>query len=228
MKEIKILHLLPHMLSLYGEYGNVAILRKTLEDLGHKVTVDHWNGGEMDTTYDFFYIGSGTEDNIRKATELLLPHREAISASMESGAAWLVTGNAMALFSRQGIDLLPYDHEITDKRFMGDVLTQESFGKPMVGYVNTSCVFQGIETSLTVIAYGKNLDNDKSGSGSEGIRHKNLFGTQLIGPVLVKNPHFLAHVVELLTGEAYSPDPESNLCKAYAVTYGELSKRAAQ
>ena len=28
MKEIKILHLFPRLLSLYGEYGNVAVLER--------------------------------------------------------------------------------------------------------------------------------------------------------------------------------------------------------
>lgn len=226
MNEIRILHLLPNMLSLYGEYGNVAILRKTLADLGHSVTLDHWNGGGLDGSYDFYYVGSGTEANILKATELLAPYREAISAAMDDGKIFLITGNAMALFSRQGLDLLPYDHDVSTKRFMGDVLTVAAFGAPMVGYVNTSCVFTNIATPLLTIAYGKELGNDKSGDPAEGFCRGNLFATQLIGPVLVKNPHFLAHVIRLLTGESYTPDPDSNLCKAYAVTHGELSKRA--
>ena len=40
MSEIKILHLFSRLLSLYGEYGNIAILEKTLTDKGHSVTVE--------------------------------------------------------------------------------------------------------------------------------------------------------------------------------------------
>ena len=47
MKEIKILHLFPKLLSLYGEYGNVAVLRRTLEDMGNTVTVDTYENGEL-------------------------------------------------------------------------------------------------------------------------------------------------------------------------------------
>ena len=39
MKEIRILHLFPKRLSLYGEYGNVAVLARTLESLGNKVEI---------------------------------------------------------------------------------------------------------------------------------------------------------------------------------------------
>ena len=34
MKEIKILHLLPKLLSLYGEYGNVAVFANELRKAG--------------------------------------------------------------------------------------------------------------------------------------------------------------------------------------------------
>ena len=39
MKELKILHLFPKLLSVYGEYGNVAVLKATLEQRGCTVTV---------------------------------------------------------------------------------------------------------------------------------------------------------------------------------------------
>ncbi len=47
MNEIKILHLFPKLLSLYGEYGNVAVLRRTLEQNGYDVQVDHYEDGPL-------------------------------------------------------------------------------------------------------------------------------------------------------------------------------------
>ena len=65
MKEIKILHLFPKLLSLYGEYGNVAVLRRALADAGWTVTVDRYETGALDLDgYAFIYIGAGTEDNL--------------------------------------------------------------------------------------------------------------------------------------------------------------------
>ena len=62
MKEIKILHLFPRLLSLYGEYGNVSVLRRTLEDHGFAVTVETYENGELILDgYDFilgFLCGS--------------------------------------------------------------------------------------------------------------------------------------------------------------------------
>ena len=99
MKEVKILHMLPDLLSLYGEYGNVAILEKVLKDNGYSVTVQQWNNGELNISdADFIYIGSGTEENLMEAASRLLPNQEAIKQSIESGKLWLATGNAPALF----------------------------------------------------------------------------------------------------------------------------------
>ena len=38
--EINILHLYYDILNLYGEYGNVVIMKKHLEDQGFKVSLD--------------------------------------------------------------------------------------------------------------------------------------------------------------------------------------------
>ena len=47
MKEIRILHLMPKLLSLYGEYGNLSILRKVLTDHGCNVSVEEWDTGDL-------------------------------------------------------------------------------------------------------------------------------------------------------------------------------------
>ena len=37
--EIRILHFYPDLMSLYGSYANVSILKRTLEAMGNSVTV---------------------------------------------------------------------------------------------------------------------------------------------------------------------------------------------
>jgi len=222
MKEVKILHLFPKLLSLYGEYGNIAVLKAALGNC----TVTECEDGNADfENYDFIYIGSGTEDNLMVALERLLPHAERIAASVRK-SIWLATGNALALFGKTlagkpALGIFGYETLIDDKRYLGDVLTE---GSPeTLGFINTSCRYQGIENSLLQLVLNKNLGNDKQ-SSAEGIREGNFFGTQLIGPFLAKNPHYLAQMVTLLTGESYTP--EGYGCKAYAVAVAQLRKRA--
>ena len=222
MKEIKILHLFPRLLSLYGEYGNIAVLKAALE--GCAVTECEDGNADFEN-YDFIYIGSGTEDNLMVALERLLPHAEKIAASIKS-KVWLATGNAMALFGKAlaekpALGIFGYETHIDDKRYLGDVLTE---GSPeTLGFINTSCRYEGMENPLLQLVLNKELGNDKK-SPAEGIREGNFFGTQLIGPFLAKNPHYLAQMVTLLTGEPYTP--EGYGCKAYAVAAEQLRKRA--
>ena len=63
---MKILHLYYDLLNLYGEYGNVVIMKKHLEDQGFEVTIDNKTlGDEFNfNDYDFIYMGCGTEKNL--------------------------------------------------------------------------------------------------------------------------------------------------------------------
>ena len=234
MKEIKLVHLLPDLLSLYGEYGNVAILSKVLQDNGYSVSVQKWNDGELDlSNADFIYIGSGTEENLMEAAKRLLPHRNDIVESIENGKLWLATGNAPALFGEaitwnqntiETLAIADFKTDIdTTKRFLGDILTEDYLGAPMLGFINTSCTMDGVDPIMTIRLNPK-LGNNKQDPG-EGYCIHNLYATQLIGPVLTKNPHFLAHIYKIITDKDLTIDPDSNLAKAYAVSLNELTKR---
>ena len=44
--EVKILHIYPDLMSLYGSYANLSVLRRYLEAMGCTVTVDALRPGE--------------------------------------------------------------------------------------------------------------------------------------------------------------------------------------
>ena len=62
---ITIAHLYYDLLNLYGENGNVKIIKQQLEDQGIKVTVKFLTiDDELKfNDYDIVYIGMGTEEN---------------------------------------------------------------------------------------------------------------------------------------------------------------------
>lgn len=234
MKDIKILHIFPKLLSLYGEYGNVAVLRSTLASCGCTVTVDSYEDGALALDgYDFVYVGAGTEDNLMEAIRRLLPYREQIQASIASNH-WLATGNAMTLFGvsvergdavSQALGCFSYTTVLEDnKRYLGDVLTEEVFGSPLVGFINTSSVYKEVGSPLLTLKLNPKLGNAKNGS-DEGIHVGKFYGTQLIGPILAKNPHFLCHICQELIGEECTIPADTNIQKAYQVSLTELSAR---
>ena len=240
MKEIKLLHLFPKLLSLYGEYGNVKIIEKHLKDKGYDANITEYEGlgnENIDfSEFDFIYVGSGTEKNLIEASKRLLSHKDALCELISSGKCVLATGNAMALFGKtlklkentcEALAAFPYTSEIfTDKRFAGDVLTDDSniFGEKLIGFINTSAVYSGIETPLTNNLLGAKLGNDKV-SASDGIISGNFIGTQLIGPFAVKNPSVLAKICEMITGDPFEIDQSSSLFLAYERGLSALEER---
>ena len=66
---IKVLHLYHDLMNLYGEYGNIAVLCRYLEDAGIEVQLDKVSVDDSFniTDYNFVYCGAGTERNQKVA-----------------------------------------------------------------------------------------------------------------------------------------------------------------
>ncbi len=238
MKNIRILHLFPKLLSLYGEYGNVVILKKALSDAGYSIDMTEYENEFPETfsEFDFIYVGSGTEDNIIEANRRIFSYRDLIRRSIEEGKYWLATGNSMALFGKvikrrdeesASSGIFDYTTELfDDKRFSGDVLTScdNDISSQLVGYVNTSSLYTGVKNPFCEFLLNSSLGNDKK-SAFDGIRYMNFYGTQMIGPVLVKNPFFLNKLCKNITDSEEDFTLSSYQYLAYETTLSELKKR---
>ena len=202
---MRILHLYPELMNLYGEYGNVLVLKKHLEDQGLEVTIDRKDVEESIDfdRYDMIYMGSGTEKNQLIALKDLLKYKYYFKKAVDDGKVILFTGNAMELLGKNiddqpGLDIVDFTVEITDKRYTGDVIVNNEKTLEVVGFINKDY---------------------------EGYRIKNLFGTHIIGPVLVKNPGFMEVIVRLLVKEGYQKITYPLEEDAYKTTLEELRKR---
>ena len=95
--DIKILHFYPDLMSLYGSYANVAVLKRYLEELGCAVTVERVLPGQTAdlTGADFLFMGAGTERSQKAALADFVKYGEAVKAAAESGVTMLFAGTAM-------------------------------------------------------------------------------------------------------------------------------------
>ncbi len=60
MKELKILYLYPDILELYGDFGNIQVLRYRLEQRGIKATVVPYSIGDTPPNFsDFDLVFAG-------------------------------------------------------------------------------------------------------------------------------------------------------------------------
>ena len=239
--ELSILHLYPDCMSLYGEYANVAVLRRHLEAVGVSVTVDTALFEDMpDFEHaDFIYMGAGTERTQKAALQALLPHKEALKAAIGRGAVLLFTGNAMETLGISVVDaegrawpcleLADFATVETDRRDPGDVIAHTPlWDSPVVGFMNKCSVTEDAVPLFDRLSLGFGNEEDK---GPEGYVNGNVFATHLTGPVLVKNPDFTDFLIRRVFEAKGWPMPDALPVlpyerEAYEVTLKELSARA--
>ncbi|WP_409967137.1 hypothetical protein RFF05_10975 [Bengtsoniella intestinalis] len=201
---ITILHLFPDLMNLYGDWGNVAILRRTLETMGHDVTVVSPNTVEnvYIETADMIYMGAGMERRSLYALELLRPYGKMLQTLVEQGVPMVFCGTAMDLLGatitdeagtvHDGLGVLPFTVTHSNRRLVGDVMGDcPVTDRSVVGYLNSCSVVTGIETPLlSKVTLGN--------SHGAGLLHRNVMASPLTGPLLVKNPELLRYVITTL------------------------------
>ncbi|MCR4855756.1 MAG: hypothetical protein K5908_06260 [Erysipelotrichaceae bacterium] len=227
---MRILHLYPNLMNLYGDHANVTLLKKHLEDQGVEVIVDRREVYESfdPDSYDLIYMGSGTEKNLMVALDELNKYKYYLKKYVEEGKVLFLTGNAMEVAAsridgRKALDLVGFDVVTTEKRYTGDVIVKNSEIGEVVGFINRSTLIEGgLEHKLFDydFRYEGLKDNEY-----EGYRYRNLFGTHIIGPVLVKNPCFMSFIVSILMKGKYHKIAYPYEEDAYQTTLRELKKR---
>jgi hypothetical protein len=220
-KKIHILHLYPDLMNLYGDWGNVAALERLLAYRGCEVVADKKSvGDDIDFgVYDFIYIGSGTERSQLACMRDLMRYKDVLIERINAGVPMLATGNSHELFGQAVTDSNGVRHKMTGMldfetvqlgtRVTGDCLCECSFlSDKLIGFINRA----GGNQILTDKSIGQkgNIERPFSiipgeGAGykacAEGIRYKNLLGTYMTGPVLVRNPPLLRYIADIIMGE---------------------------
>ena len=230
--EIKILHLYYDIMNLYGEYGNIKILENHLRDQGFEVIIDKKTiGEEIDfKNYNFIYMGCGTEKNQKVILEDLLKRKNEFIEALEAETVILLTGNSFEILGQQidnerALEVLNFKTSHTDKRITTDVIcTSKMFTNKVVGFVNTMSVIENNENPLFDIEYS--ISNIKS----DGISYKNVIGTHLIGPLLIRNPEILEYIVKKICTSVikdfeYKETEYTEEIDGYKLVLSELEKR---
>ncbi len=217
---MKILHLYHDIMNLYGEYANVLAMQKILRTNGIECSVERKSLGDMADlgSYDFIYVGSGTERKQKVVLDDIRRFSQQISDCIDNGTVVLMTGNSFEMLGKKitdsgkrvydGLGIFGFSTTEQNKtRTTADAVFSASFlDEPLVGFVNKCSEIKGVDTPLFEVQAG--LGNDST-DRYEGIRQGNFFGTHLTGPVLVKNPYFLEYVARLVAGDKISLDKEA-------------------
>lgn len=216
-RSVRIAHLYPELLNLYGDSGNMLVLRKRLEWRGMACDLEEVHMGDVPrlADVDIVFIGGGSDREQRIVCEELLRMRAEVEAFVEDGGVLAAVCGGYQLL---GHSYLMGDEEVpglalvdlyTDRgspRLVGNVAVRSRIARdPIVGFENhggRTHLGPGVEPLGEVLhGYG----NDGT-SGKEGCLYNNVVGTYVHGPLLPKNPdvadYLLARALDRRYGTA--------------------------
>jgi len=211
-KTIKILHMYFDLMNLYGDWANPAVIERELTARGKEAVIEKKSAGcDIDfSLYDFIYIGSGTERSQQACMQDLSRYQEALLASIEEQKPVLATGNSHELFGQAvtnsnevrfiALGLLDFETVQLNTRVTGDCLVKANFlEEKLISFINRAGGSQKGKIERPFLIEPAKGANFKA--CPEGIKYKNLLGTYMTGPVLVRNPPLLQYFADIITGE---------------------------
>lgn len=198
---LRVAHLYPDVMNIYGDRGNVIALRYRCEERGVGFELSEIGVGDAfdPDAFDLVLIGGGQDREQRRIADDLVAKGPALKAAIDDGLGVLAVCGGFQLFGHRYVDheggIIPgigvFDLETRHPgpradRCIGDVVLETEFGE-IVGFENhggRTYLAPGQQPFGTVKrGFGNNAED-----GGEGARTKNAIGTYLHGSVLPKNP----------------------------------------
>lgn len=214
--ELKIGHLYPDVLNLYGDRGNVICMEKRLQWRGIDVVTTALPIGEplKASAYDLLFIGGGQdfEQEVLLA-DLASGKTQELKAAVEDGVTVLaICGGYQMLGSYyqtwDGVrcdftGILDLYTEGAKERMIGNYMfTCDELGVNVVGFENHSgktYLGSSVKPMGRVLAGCGNNGQD----GTEGARYQNVFATYSHGCLLPKNPVLADHILKTALERKY-------------------------
>lgn len=199
-RPLRIVHLYPDALNLYGDGGNAIVLERRCRWRGIPVEVDDVRMGDvLDlSTADIVLIGGGADrDQLAVANELR-HQRDELQGYVEDDGVVLAICGSYQLLGRsyymgdekvEGLGIIAGDTVRGEGRLTGNVAVKTDIADaPFVGFENHGgrTMLDACEHPLGTSVLEGTGNNGQD--GSEGCLHRNLVGTYLHGPALSKNP----------------------------------------
>lgn len=210
---LRIVHLYPEQMNMYGDWGNILTLKRRAQWHGYEVTIlPHHPAKPFPKEVDIVVGGGGQDSGQDLIQADLLRIADQLHSLAGKKTPMLMICGLYQLFGHffqtkdgkriKGIGIFDIETYGSDLRMIGNIVTQTAFGE-MIGYENHS--------GLTVLGeyqhpFGRvikgagNNNKDKT----EGAVYKNVYGSYLHGSLLPKNPVFADHLIEMAALNKYS------------------------
>lgn len=214
---LKIAHLYPDYLNLYGDMGNILAFKRRLEWRSIPFQIDTITVAEHDkkfTNYNLFFIGGGQDCQQDIVAKDFLRRKNELSSAVENKAVILAVCGGYQLLGKSfetsdskiipGLEILgietravPDQQGKKQDRLVGNVsgkllcTMHKNYMNTIVGFENHSGrTFITDDKTKALVKLIRGFGNNGQDT-YEGAYYKNVFGTYLHGSLLPKNPHFV-------------------------------------
>lgn len=231
---IRIVHLYPREMNIYGDWGNVLTVKRRLEWHGYRTEiVEHHPGHTFPTDIDIV-IGGGGQDSGQSAVQNdLIAIGDTLHELAETDTPMLVICGLYQLFGRffktsdgdtiKGIGLFKAETHAGPERLIGNVVIDSAYGE-LIGYENHSglTLLDNDQPALGRVLKGKGNNGEDT---TEGARYRSVFGSYLHGSLLPKNPAFADVLVEAAVTHRFGVFEGNVIDDTFAEYAREIARR---
>lgn len=216
--ELNICHLYPDLLNVYGDVGNILILKHRAALRGIDVNIINSSLGDPidEKNIDILFFGGGQDfEQSIVSKDLLEVKKDSFVKYVEDSKVVLAICGGYQLLGKyytapngekiEGLGILNIYTEGGDTRFIGNTeIFNEEFDETYVGFENHSgrtYINDHKPLGKCIHGYGNNGED-----GHEGCIYKNTFGSYFHGSFLSKNPEFADRLLTLALKHKYGDD----------------------
>lgn len=226
MKPVTLAHLYPLEMNIYGDTGNVLVLRRRLEWRGLPVRVVPVSVGDPIPADVDILLGGGGQDAAQGAIGADFAGRAStLQALADDDVVMLTICGAYQMLGHEfvthegvhipGAGVLDVVTRGRAERLIGNLTVDAGpFGR-LVGYENHSGLTE-LGSGVTALGRVRPGTGNNGSDGTEGAVYRNVFGTYLHGPVLAKAPRFADELLRRALARRGDPAELSALDDALA------------
>ncbi|MDD4170174.1 MAG: glutamine amidotransferase [Desulfotomaculaceae bacterium] len=216
---IRICHMYPDLLNLYGDSGNIIAFIKRCQWRGISVSVQEISLNDQVNLKEqnFLFLGGGSDRELNLTAADLMKRKKELKEAIEDDLVILAICGGYQLLGQYylasngekipGLGIMDFFTRAGSRRLVGNIVVEVSIdGLPvkLAGFENHSgYTYLGSCQPLGQVLSG---NGNNGQDGLEGARYRNVFCSYLHGPLLPKNARLTDHLINLAMKNAGSND----------------------